>query len=102
MAEIIPFKKAPSPHDLMNLVRKISEDTSNIILTDHAKERMKERNITFSHVLGCLRKGHVSEGPYQGLKGDWKCNLTRAVAGIDITVTVVVDEETKVIVITVF
>ncbi|MDH5722926.1 MAG: DUF4258 domain-containing protein [Alphaproteobacteria bacterium] len=101
MAKLIQFQKDPSPHDLMRLIREIAQDTGNVILTDHAKEQMKERNITFPHILGCLRQGQVTEGPYQSVKGDWTCNLTRAVAGIDITAVVAVDLKCKAIIVTV-
>lgn len=102
MAKVVPFKTNPSSDDLMKLIRKISEDTGNVILTDHAKNRMGKRHVTFPHILSCLRQGIVTEGPYKSVQGDWKCNLTRAIAGIDITASVAVNLEEKIIIVTVF
>ncbi|MBX2834754.1 MAG: hypothetical protein KTR28_07260 [Micavibrio sp.] len=55
MADVIPFQKRFSSGDFLKLIRKLSKDTSNIVLTDHSKEKMLVRKITFPQVLCCLR-----------------------------------------------
>lgn len=101
MADVLPFN--PSPADMARHVNRLaSESSGNVILTDHAKERMQERNVTFKHIITCLQKGRVIEGPYLDLKGCWKCTMVRAVSGLEITVVTAVDFENKLIVVTTY
>lgn len=54
------------------LIKKISRDSSKVILTHHARERMSERQITHKQVLQCLTRFRVIEEPHRTPKGNWK------------------------------
>lgn len=44
---------------LVRLVRRIANDSSNIILTYHAEDRMDERGIDFQDVINVLKSGEL-------------------------------------------
>ena len=100
MTEVLPLN--PSPEDMARHVNRLAEDSSNVVLTNHARERMGERRITTRHVMTCLRKGRVIERPYRAVNGDWRCTMVRAVSGMDITTAIAVSFEDDLIVVTVF
>jgi len=78
---------APDPRFAMNdvsLKRRISQiaaDSSRVVITAHAKKRMRERRILMTQVLHCLRKGNVVEPAHQDAAGCWKCTLESLVSG---------------------
>ncbi|MEM6780295.1 MAG: DUF4258 domain-containing protein [Pseudomonadota bacterium] len=85
-------------------VNMLAEDTSRIILKNHTKQRMRQRNITMKHVVECLRQGTCAGGdwPHQNPQGEWVCNMVRCVAGLDVQVATRVIWDEKIIVVTVF
>lgn len=100
MTEVLPIN--PSPEDMARHIHRLAEDPANIILTKHARERMGERHVTRRHVVACLRKGRITEGPYKDVQKCWRCTMTRAVSGIDVSVAAAVNFEDQVIIVTVF
>ena len=88
-------------HRALKFVKDACEKSSNIKLTKHARERMKQRDITFRQIINCLRKGAIFENPYQE-NGRWTCRVTRRCAGEELNVAVRLDPPKKVIVITTF
>jgi hypothetical protein len=71
-------------------LREFAKDTSKIMLSKHARERMVERNISFKQILCCFEHGDITEGPYMDTRGDSKFNITVRSAGEVITTTVVI------------
>ena len=100
MAEVLPLN--PSPEDMARHVNRLAEDSKNVVITHHARDRMGERRITSRHLMTCLRKGRVIVGPYKAVNGDWRCTMVRAVSGMDITAAIAVNFEDDLIVVTVF
>lgn len=90
----------------LRIIQAAAADSARVFLTHHAKQRMKERKITLTQILDCLRRGRISEPPHRDIHGNWKCNVSRFHAGEDVTVSVGIkrDEQTGdfLIVITVF
>jgi hypothetical protein len=82
-------------------VRELAQSSSNLVWTDHIKERMSERGIDSDAVLRILRGGDVEEEPQEAKKsGDWKIKLVRVmntgrVAGV---VTVLVENSRLVLI----
>ena len=59
-------------------VRELARNTSNLVWTDHIKERMEERGIDSEAVLRVLRDGDVEEEPTEtNTPGDWKVKMVR-------------------------
>ena len=88
--------------DAQKLVASIAVNTSNIIITDHAKERMEVRNITVTHIVNTLRRGAIVEGPYQSQQGDSSMRFRHVSAGLETSVVVAIDWPNRLIVVTVF
>ena len=100
MGEVAPFEL--SAHDALELIRELAEDTHNIVVTKHARERQKQRHITRRQIELCVQRGTIAEGPFLNDRGDWQVNLYRHAAGEEMTCVVAIDWATKLIIITVF
>lgn len=78
---------APALKLIMNdasLARKIAQiaaDSSRVVITGHAKKRMRQRHILLTQVVHCLKHGIVIEPAHQDIKGSWKCTLEASVSG---------------------
>ena len=68
----------PKPYQLKAVIRSLAEETDVVIL-DHAEERMVERDIDMIDVLCVLKSGDIV-GPIQpGISDqEWKCKMTAA------------------------
>jgi hypothetical protein len=69
------------PERAQALVRAIAADTGKVIIGDHAKRRMEEREISDIEVYRLLQTGHVMEEPYQTEHKEWKCKVTKKLKG---------------------
>jgi len=99
----LPFKlSAPKA---LRIIREVAQDSSRVILTDHAKARMQVRRINLPQVLSCLLKGQIDEGPALDIHGNWTCSLRWRHAGDSIKVAIAIKHDIqtgqKLIVITV-
>src|SRR5579862_1056102 len=81
---IVPLYKTPSRVDAQKIVRELAEK-GLVSLTKHAKNRMKERDITMQQVLTCLIKGKVIDNPVLANKkeslGGYEIAIERLTAG---------------------
>lgn len=85
------------------MVRSLSADSSKVILSVHAEERMEERGVTWPQVLSVLRKGHASKRPNLDREhNSWECLMSNTTAGEMISVKVAILQNQELIVITVF
>lgn len=75
------------------LSRVADGDTGRIIWTEHARERMRDRDITTSQVMRCIRHGKITEGPAPEMKGDWRMTLDVLAAGDPLRVVVVLTHD---------
>lgn len=63
-------------------IRQIADKTENIIIGDHALERMEERDIFDVDVYRVLRGGFVTGIPEGGNnEGEWKCKIVMKLRG---------------------
>lgn len=51
------------PSDATDIIREIAQNPSDLMLVEHSKERMRERDILMGDVLYVLRNGYVYEDP---------------------------------------
>jgi len=76
-------------------IRERALNTANILLTDHARKRMRERRITLAVVYDVLRKGILVWEPEPGLRHEaLECRMERYVEGRDIAVVVAFEMDT--------
>ena len=88
-----------------DIVRGTAE-TGAVIITNHAQERMLERDIDRAQVFDCLKRGRVKEPVHKDIgTGNWKLTLERISAGQLVTVPVAITykkQGTYAVVITVY
>ena len=88
---------------LRKRIAQIAVRSENVLLTSHARDRMRKRGVTLPQILATLRKGQVVEPAHLDIRGNWKCTLERVCAGERIKVAAAVQDRDgeKVVVITV-
>ena len=72
-----------------SLRRRIAEvvaDSSRMVITRHAMQRIRKRRVTPTQVLHVLRKGVVAEPAHLNIKGNWQCTVEAHIAGDTIKV----------------
>src|SRR5690242_8359234 len=69
------------PERAQELIRSIAADTSKVIIGDHTKRRMAEREISAIEVYRILQTGHVMEEPSQTDMKEWKCKVVKPIKG---------------------
>jgi hypothetical protein len=69
------------PEKAQAIIRDIAADTGKVIIGDHAKVRMDEREISDIEVYRILQTGFVTEEPTQTRQKEWKCKVTKKVKG---------------------
>ena len=74
-------------------LRAIAKDSHRVVLTSHAKQRMKQRRINLRQVLECLRKGRINEPAHLTIQGDWKATLEHQYAGDVVLVAVAIEKQ---------
>lgn len=74
-------------------LRAIVKDSHCVVLTPHAKKRMKQRRINMHQVMECLRKGRIHEPAHLTIQGDWKATLEHQYAGDLVRVAVAIEEQ---------
>lgn len=62
-------------------IRMIAQDSENVILGTHARQRMREREIFDVDVFRTLRQGYVDEPPELTEQNEWKCKITLKIRG---------------------
>ena len=55
--------------------------TGQVVLTDHAWDRVGERDITRADVFRILREGRCHDPPSRNDNGDWQVIMTKRLAG---------------------
>ena len=83
-------------------VRELAKDSGNVVFTDHALKRMRQRQVTPRAVLECLLRGAIVEGPALGIKGTWELAIERMGAGRRLRVACAIDLPSRLIVVTVY
>ena len=107
MGEVTPFPRPINWAELRSdeaekVIRERAEDTGNVIFSDHAWDRVSEREITRQDVFRILQQGYCQE-PAKDEFGRWKVIVTKRLQGSREAgvITVIVDDEEKLIIPTV-
>lgn len=74
-------------------LRAIAQDSAHIVLTDHAKKRMRQRRIGLRQVIECLRRGRIAEPAHLTINGDWKATIEHQHAGDMVKVAVAIEKQ---------
>ena len=101
MAEnVLPLRMTPAT--ALRVIREVAEDTSRVVILDHAKRQMRKRRITRGQVYSCLRLGVITEDPALDMQNYWRCTMSRLAAGDEISAVVSFNSRDRVLVITAF
>jgi len=79
-------------------IRALAEDSSRVVFSRHAEQRLGTRGITVRKEFGVLRHGRVTEGPALDVKGCWRCAMSRFEAAEDVTVVVAICDDRLIVV----
>jgi Domain of unknown function (DUF4258) len=63
------------------IIHRLARDSSKVILTTHAKDRMEERGIVRADLDRSLRTGSVLGSPFRNERGDWQCKIILRLVG---------------------
>ena len=74
-------------------LRATVRDSHRVVLTKHAKQRMKQRRINQRQIMECLRRGRICESAQLTIQGDWKAVLEHQYAGDMVRVVVAIEEQ---------
>jgi hypothetical protein len=74
-------------------LRAIVKDSHRVILTNHAKKRMRERRINQRQIMECLRQGRIYEPAHVTIHGDWKDTLEHQFSGDVVRVAVAIERQ---------
>lgn len=89
-SSVVPF--GMNDQMLARRIAQVAQDSSKVILMPHAKKRMRERNILWTQIIQVLRKGLVVEHAHRNIRGNWQCTLKLLVAGDEIKLAAVLQE----------
>jgi hypothetical protein len=91
--------------NLPRLIRQIAADSGAVFFEPHAIKRMRQRHITRTQVLACLRQGVIDEPAHENIRGNWQCTLRYLHAGDLVRVAAAIEKDERgdwIAVITVF
>lgn len=74
-------KMQMTPAKAQSRVRELAVDSCNVILSDHALERMEERDIPDVDVYRVLRGGFVDDLPKLTEFDEWQCKMVLKIRG---------------------
>lgn len=77
----------------LELFAELVSDSSRILPTQHAYQRMDEREVTMSQVLQVLRRGRRTEEPRLSEWTTWSVSIRADTAGQDVSVVAVIDQD---------
>lgn len=102
MVEPTPFKRPIRWERLRTdeaetVIRERAADTSKVVFSTHAFERVDDRTITIIDAYRILRSGFVEEPLQKNINGDWEARVTKRMPGSReaAVVTIVFREEDK-------
>ena len=89
MATVKPMQLSDT--GFLRKLRAIALDSDRVVLTPHAKRRMRERRINMRQVLNCVRHGRIAEPAHLTIYGDWKATVEHQYAGERVSVAVAIE-----------
>lgn len=93
----------PRSNVLRETIRFLAEDSRNVVITNHAEDRLIERDISDAMMFRVLRKGEIDGDISRGKKaGDWVVKITGCMLGSrDVGVVTAVVQNRQLVIITV-
>lgn len=89
----------PKPFALQLIRRLVA--AGEFVLEPKAKMNIRERGFGMRQVLTTLKEGQINQGPNRDECNDWRCRVTKRVAGRIVHVVAAIHDESFVYVISV-
>ena len=89
----IPVPLPLNDANMLRVIRELAQDSGNVFVEPHAKQRMRQRHITLTQVIECLRKGVIDEPAHTNIRGNWKCTLRHLHAGDVIRLVAAIEKD---------
>ena len=70
------------------ILKGVTEGKEALRITDHAAERMEQREVSRDDILAAFVLGVVTEGPSMTPHGDWKLTVERRATGLQVSVAI--------------
>ena len=85
------------------VIKNRSANSDNVIFTDHAWDRVDERDLTRADVSKILQEGYCQTEPERNEEGEWQVIMVARIAGSRDAgaVTVILEGESKLVIRTV-
>ena len=99
---VLPPRAPPPPREALAQVRRRAEHSRNIAWTEHALERMDEREITSRQALRTIREGDIATRIVPDGEDEWKVTLKKRDTGRTVHVVVALSGDEDLTVITVY
>lgn len=99
---ILPFRAPPPHQEALAQVRRRAEHSRNIAWTEHALDRMDEREITSRQALRTIRGGDIADRIVPDGEDEWKVTLKKRDTGRTVHVVVALAGKEDLTVITVY
>ncbi len=85
-AKVVPLKMTRTV--ALRRIRELSKNTANVVRGPEIRGSMRKRKISWDQVIKVLQLGMITEGPYEDIKGCWRCKMERFAAGENVRVVV--------------
>jgi len=72
--------------NLRKRIAQLAADSSNVLLSPHAKKQMLRRKISRTQVDQVLLRGFVIEHAHRNTRGNWQCTLQYRTGGDEIKI----------------
>ena len=99
---VLPFRAPPPRQEALAQVRRRAEHSGNIAWTQHALDRMDEREITSRQALRTMREGGITDRIVPDGEDGWKVTLKKRDTGRTVHVVVSLSGNEDLTVITVY
>lgn len=76
-----------TPDRAVSLVRRIAQDSSNVVLPMNDSSGQWERTVSDLQAIQCLQNGELVEGPDLDQLKNWRCVFKRFSVGVMVRVT---------------
>jgi hypothetical protein len=76
---VIPLNRVPDKKEALEIVRRLVTE-EKIALSRHTQLRMSQRKVSYHQIINCLKKGRITEGPFQ-VKNGYEMRFERGTAG---------------------
>ena len=79
---VVPLSRVPSVPEAEKIIRHLVKE-GKISFSKHARQRMRQREVTTPQILNCLSKGRITEPPFFSYEngGGYETRVERGTAG---------------------